>query len=98
MGTHPIFESDFDCLTEGKKMSGQGASEEQMMAMQNEQMKDFLKSYNKTTQLCFNDCVRNFSASALTEEEQECGRKCVGKYLEYSARVAQQFMKRNSQQ
>merc|ERR1711990_720958 len=21
MGTHPIFESDFDCLTEGKKMS-----------------------------------------------------------------------------
>ena len=48
--------------------------------------------------LCFNDCVRNFSASALSEEEQECGRKCVGKYLEYSARVAQQFMKRNSQQ
>ena len=109
-------------------MGGNDVSQEQMMAMQNEQMKDFLKSYNKTTQvrsprekkcsftyllkgtctkkglpnvrfqLCFNDCVRNFSASALTEEEQECGRKCVGKYLEYSARVAQQFMKRNSQQ
>ena len=57
----------------------------------------FSEIYN-LFKLCFNDCVRNFSASALTEEEQECGRKCVGKYLEYSARVAQQFMKRNSQQ
>merc|ERR1712021_57668 len=24
MGTHPIFESDFDCLTEKEKMSGKG--------------------------------------------------------------------------
>merc|ERR1712142_387524 len=98
MGTHPIFESDFDCLTEGKKMSGQGASEEQMMAMQNEQMKDFLKSYNKTTQLCFNDCVKNFTSADLTNEETACGQKCVSKYLEYSARVAQQFIKRNTPQ
>ena len=50
-------------------MSGQGASEEQMMAMQNEQMKDFLKSYNKTTQLCFNDCVKNFTSEWVANRE-----------------------------
>lgn len=32
-------------------MGGNDVSQEQMMAMQNEQMKDFLKSYNKTTQV-----------------------------------------------
>ena len=73
-------------------------SQEQMVAMQNEQMKDFLKSYNKTTQLCFNDCVRNFTTADLTEGETTCGQKCVSKYLEYSARVAQQFIKRNNPQ
>merc|ERR1712110_1224881 len=100
MGTHPIFESDFDCLTDTSikyKMSGQ-VSQEQMLAMQNEQMKDFLKSYNKTTQLCFNDCVQSFTTADLSSTEIACGQKCVEKYLEYSARVAQQFIKRNSPQ
>merc|ERR1711933_406104 len=102
MGTHPIFESDFDCLTEfRRKMSMLGnapqMSDEQVQQAQNQQMKDFLSTYNKTTQICFNDCVKNFSTATLTTEEEECGRKCVGKYLEYSARVAQQFVGRNSQ-
>merc|ERR1711892_168064 len=105
MGTHPIFESDFDCLTvqieNTQKMSMLGGapdmSPEQVQQAQNQQMKDFLSTYNKTTQICFNDCVKNFSTAVLTTDEEECGRKCVGKYLEYSARVAQQFVGRNSQ-
>ena len=79
-------------------MSGVQPTQDQMLAMQNEQMKDFLKSYNKTTQLCFNDCVRNFTTADLSESEITCGQKCVSKYLEYSARVAQQFIKRNNPQ
>ena len=87
-------------------------TQEQALQAQNQQMKDFLSTYNKTTQvrllvgiltsffpkICFNDCVKNFSSAQLTTEEEECGRKCVGKYLEYSARVAQQFVSRNSAQ
>ena len=87
-------------------------NQEQQLQAQNQQLKDFLSTYNKTTQvlsfslkiennkklkICFNDCVKNFSSASLSTDEEECGRKCVGKYLEYSARVAQQFVGRNSQ-
>merc|ERR1711971_1043094 len=33
MGTHPIFESDFDCLTETKKMSGIGGQSNTMSSI-----------------------------------------------------------------
>ena len=89
-----------------------GMNEQQQMQMQNEMMRDFLKSYNKTTKICFDDCVRNFTSGELSADEKSCGQRyaslsrfifsltplfrCVTKYLEYSARVAKEFMKRNN--
>ncbi|CAG5104768.1 Oidioi.mRNA.OKI2018_I69.chr1.g1522.t1.cds [Oikopleura dioica] len=73
-----------------------GMNEQQQMQMQSEMMRDFLKSYNKTTKICFDDCVRNFTSGELSADEKSCGQRCVTKYLEYSARVAKEFMKRNN--
>jgi hypothetical protein len=52
-----------------------GLNEQQQMQMQNEMMRDFLKSYNKTTKICFDDCVRNFTSGELSADEKSCGQR-----------------------
>ena len=52
-----------------------GMNEQQQMQMQNEMMRDFLKSYNKTTKICFDDCVRNFTSGELSADEKSCGQR-----------------------
>jgi len=75
---------------------GNEMSEAQVMQMQQSQMKDFLMTYNKTSEICFNDCAKDFTTGRVTDKESECGKNCLLKFLEYSGRVGTQFMKRNN--
>ncbi|XP_002133683.1 mitochondrial import inner membrane translocase subunit Tim9 [Drosophila pseudoobscura] len=59
-----------------------------------EQMKtfsDFLLSYNRLSEMCFTDCVRDFTCRDVKESEKTCSLNCMEKYLKMNQRVSQRF-------
>ncbi|EDW82143.1 uncharacterized protein Dwil_GK25286 [Drosophila willistoni] len=59
-----------------------------------EQMKtfsDFLMSYNKLSEMCFTDCVRDFTSRDVQEKEEKCSLNCMEKYLKMNQRISQRF-------
>lgn len=36
------------------------------------QLRDFLKTYQRVTQVCFMDCVKDLSSRELSQEENTC--------------------------
>ncbi|CAG4952919.1 mitochondrial import inner membrane translocase subunit Tim9 [Colias croceus] len=53
--------------------------------------KDFLVQYNKLSELCFNDCVHDFTSRTLRSAEEKCTINCMEKYLRTNQRVSQRF-------
>ncbi|XP_026763822.1 mitochondrial import inner membrane translocase subunit Tim9-like [Galleria mellonella] len=53
--------------------------------------KDFLTQYNKLSELCFNDCVHDFTSRKLRSSEDKCTVNCMEKYLRTNQRVSQRF-------
>ncbi|KOB77759.1 Mitochondrial import inner membrane translocase subunit Tim9A [Operophtera brumata] len=53
--------------------------------------KDFLVQYNKLSELCFNDCVHDFTSRTLRSSEEKCTSNCMEKYLRANQRVSQRF-------
>ncbi|XP_013197601.1 mitochondrial import inner membrane translocase subunit Tim9 [Amyelois transitella] len=53
--------------------------------------KDFLVQYNKLSELCFNDCVHDFTSRTLRSSEEKCTLNCMEKYLRTNQRVSQRF-------
>merc|ERR1712227_1095325 len=66
MGTHPIFESDFDCLTDIKKMSAQAKQLRIQTGVVNRTFKE--KNYYEKELGQFEDKLKN--GKFETEEEQ----------------------------
>merc|ERR1712212_272076 len=104
MGTHPIFESDFDCLTVWLKMLGGPSQSDQQyqqamaMAAQNplleiENIKEFFQSLNNMAVTCFDNCVTSFRSTGFEEEAKEltCLENCVGKHMQANRRVIENF-------
>ncbi|XP_030386239.1 mitochondrial import inner membrane translocase subunit Tim9 [Scaptodrosophila lebanonensis] len=52
---------------------------------------DFLMSYNKLSEMCFTDCVRDFTSRDVKESEDKCSLNCMEKYLKMNQRVSQRF-------
>ncbi|XP_059618285.1 mitochondrial import inner membrane translocase subunit Tim9 [Phlebotomus argentipes] len=52
---------------------------------------DFLMSYNKLSEMCFIDCVSNFTDRTVRNEEERCALNCMEKYLKMNQRVSQRF-------
>ncbi|XP_017154386.1 mitochondrial import inner membrane translocase subunit Tim9-like [Drosophila miranda] len=52
---------------------------------------DFLISYNRLTEMCFTDCVCDFTSHELKETEVKCSLNCMEKYLKMNQRVSQRF-------
>ncbi|XP_011689678.1 PREDICTED: mitochondrial import inner membrane translocase subunit Tim9 [Wasmannia auropunctata] len=53
--------------------------------------RDFLTSYNKLSEICFVDCVTDFTTREVRPKEEKCALNCMEKYLKMNQRVSQRF-------
>ncbi|CAB0018339.1 unnamed protein product [Nesidiocoris tenuis] len=53
--------------------------------------KDFLSSYNKLSELCFMDCVTDFTTRQVKAAEEKCALNCTEKFLKMNQRISQRF-------
>uniref|UniRef100_A0A8C4QR97 Mitochondrial import inner membrane translocase subunit n=1 Tax=Eptatretus burgeri TaxID=7764 RepID=A0A8C4QR97_EPTBU len=74
-------------------MSGQIPEADQI-----KQFKDFLGTYNKLTELCFMDCVKDFTSRKVQEGEIKCAENCMQKYLKMTQRISMRFQEYHIQQ
>ncbi|KAF4519966.1 hypothetical protein B566_EDAN005466 [Ephemera danica] len=63
------------------------------------QFREFLTSYNKLSELCFVDCVWDFTTRKLRDNEyfkegggqERCATNCTEKFLKMNQRISQRF-------
>lgn len=53
--------------------------------------REFLTSYNKLSEICFVDCVTDFTTREVRAKEEKCALNCMEKYLKMNQRVSQRF-------
>ena len=53
--------------------------------------KDFLSNYNKLSELCFSDCVWDFTSRKVSKAEETCALNCAEKYLKANQRISTRF-------
>ena len=61
------------------------------------QVMESLNTYNGLVERCFGECVTHFRAKALDEVENDCTKRCVTKYMQFSQRVGMRFAEKNQQ-
>ncbi|XP_076835307.1 mitochondrial import inner membrane translocase subunit Tim9 isoform X1 [Brachyhypopomus gauderio] len=62
------------------------------------QFKEFLGTYNKLTENCFMDCVKDFTTREVKTEETSCSESCLQKYLKMTQRISMRFQEYHIQQ
>ncbi|XP_044930565.1 mitochondrial import inner membrane translocase subunit Tim9-like [Mustela nigripes] len=62
------------------------------------QFKEFLGTYNKLTETCFLDCVKDFTTREVKPEETTCSEHCLQKYLKMTQRISMRFQEYHIQQ
>ncbi|CAK6983584.1 mitochondrial import inner membrane translocase subunit Tim9 [Scomber scombrus] len=62
------------------------------------QFKEFLGTYNKVTENCFMDCVKDFTNREVKPEESSCSESCLQKYLKMTQRISMRFQEYHIQQ
>ncbi|XP_037097906.1 mitochondrial import inner membrane translocase subunit Tim9 isoform X1 [Syngnathus acus] len=62
------------------------------------QFKEFLGTYNKLTENCFMDCVKDFTSREVRPEESSCSESCLQKYLKMTQRISMRFQEYHIQQ
>jgi len=55
------------------------------------QFRDFLTSYNKLSEICFIDCITDFTTRDVRAKEEKCALNCMEKYLKMNQRMSQRF-------
>jgi len=55
------------------------------------QFREFLMSYNKLSELCFIDCVWDFTSRTVKSQEDKCTLNCMEKFLKLNQRISQRF-------
>ncbi|XP_072756119.1 mitochondrial import inner membrane translocase subunit Tim9 [Anoplolepis gracilipes] len=53
--------------------------------------REFLTSYNKLSEICFVDCISDFTTRDVRAKEEKCTLNCMEKYLKMNQRVSQRF-------
>ncbi|EGI61274.1 PREDICTED: mitochondrial import inner membrane translocase subunit Tim9 [Acromyrmex echinatior] len=53
--------------------------------------RDFLTSYNKLSEICFVDCISDFTTREIRAKEEKCALNCMEKYLKMNQRISQRF-------
>ena len=55
------------------------------------QFKDFILNYNKLSEMCFMDCVHDFTFREVSKKEQSCSENCFDKFVKLNNRISQRF-------
>lgn len=55
------------------------------------QLTDGLRMYNRTVAHCFQDCVKSFHSKKLDTKELSCLNNCAEKFLKHSQRTGVRF-------
>ncbi|KAL0267168.1 UNVERIFIED_CONTAM: hypothetical protein PYX00_009515 [Menopon gallinae] len=55
------------------------------------QFRDFLSNYNKVSELCFIDCIWDFTSRNVKSHEEKCALNCMEKYLKMNQRISTRF-------
>ena len=53
--------------------------------------KEFLSNYNKLSEVCFTDCVWDFTTRKVSKGEDNCAQNCAEKYLKMNQRISTRF-------
>ena len=54
-------------------------------------MREFMMNYNKLSEVCFADCVWDFTTRKISGVENQCSLYCAEKYLKMNQRVSTRF-------
>merc|ERR1719367_1149297 len=58
---------------------------------QTKTFREFFKTYNTMSQICFNLCVWDFGTNELRSRENRCVMKCVQKYMDSTKEIGKCF-------
>ncbi|XP_061174595.1 mitochondrial import inner membrane translocase subunit Tim9-like [Saccostrea echinata] len=61
------------------------------------QFKEFIGAYNKITQMCFKDCIHDFTTRKISNAENSCSLNCLEKYLKSTQRISTRFQEHHLQ-
>jgi len=50
-----------------------------------------MSNYNKLSEICFDDCVWDFTTRKVLNKESTCALNCAEKYLKMNQRVSARF-------
>lgn len=53
--------------------------------------REFFTTYNKMSELCFNQCIWDFGINTVRNKEQRCLDRCVNHYLSASKEIQRVF-------
>ncbi|XP_015758370.1 PREDICTED: mitochondrial import inner membrane translocase subunit Tim9-like [Acropora digitifera] len=59
----------------------------QQQEMEVKQFQNFLQYYNKLTEMCFSDCIHDFTNRKISASENNCAMHCSEKFLKVMQRV-----------
>jgi len=68
-----------------------GVSSQIQAEVQINQFREFLMQYNKLSEMCFNDCVWDFTTRAVKNQEDTCVINCVTKFTKITQRISERF-------
>ncbi|XP_031572136.1 mitochondrial import inner membrane translocase subunit Tim9-like [Actinia tenebrosa] len=60
---------------------------EQIQQQEVRQVQNFLSYYNRLTELCFADCIHDFTNRRIGANENNCAMHCTEKFLKVIQRV-----------
>ncbi|XP_046437973.1 mitochondrial import inner membrane translocase subunit Tim9-like [Daphnia pulex] len=72
-------------------MTSEAIDAAKIEAEQIKSFRDFLFSYNKLSELCFVDCVWDFTSRTIKDQENSCAVNCAEKFLKANQRISQCF-------
>ncbi|CAF1200801.1 unnamed protein product [Adineta ricciae] len=61
------------------------------MAAEEQIFREFLETYNRIVEECFNRCVYTFNYRYLLEDEIDCTSRCTSRFVNYNQRMAMNF-------
>jgi len=53
--------------------------------------KTYLQNYNKLSEVCFTDCIWDFTSRKVTTGENNCAMNCAEKFLKMNQRISTRF-------
>ena len=75
----------------GQALDSTTMDPQQAEAEQIKTFRDFMSNYNKLSEICFEDCVWDFTTRKVLNKESTCALNCAEKYLKMNQRVSARF-------